>query len=62
MAYIIGFLLQLHHLVLSPLMHVKCQMMIDTRSLFDEMPGRKFVLWNTIIEGLLDSGDYLDAF
>lgn len=44
------------------LMHVKCGMMIDARMLFDEMPEKNLVSWNTIIAGLLDSGDYLEAF
>ncbi|KAJ0527846.1 putative tetratricopeptide-like helical domain superfamily, DYW domain-containing protein [Helianthus annuus] len=44
------------------LMHVKCGMMIDARMLFDEMPERNLVSWNTIMAGLVDSGDYMDAF
>ncbi|EOY22476.1 Pentatricopeptide repeat superfamily protein [Theobroma cacao] len=44
------------------LMHVKCGMMIDARKLFDEMPERNLVSWNTIIVGLVDFGDYLEAF
>ncbi|KAM0033236.1 putative tetratricopeptide-like helical domain superfamily [Helianthus debilis subsp. tardiflorus] len=44
------------------LMHVKCGMMIDARVLFDEMPERNLVSWNTIMAGLVDSGDYMDAF
>ncbi|XP_023766698.1 pentatricopeptide repeat-containing protein At5g50390, chloroplastic [Lactuca sativa] len=44
------------------LMHVKCGMMIDARMLFDEMPERNLVSWNTIIAGLVDSRDYLEAF
>lgn len=44
------------------LMHVKCKMMIDARYLFDEMPERNVVSWNTIIGGLVDSGDYVEAF
>eukprot|EP00268_Persea_americana_P017016 TRINITY_DN18131_c0_g2_i1.p1 TRINITY_DN18131_c0_g2~~TRINITY_DN18131_c0_g2_i1.p1 ORF type:complete len:703 (-),score=124.97 TRINITY_DN18131_c0_g2_i1:383-2491(-) len=44
------------------LMHVKCGMMIDARCLFDEMPQRNLVSWNTIIGGLVDSGDYEEAF
>ncbi|GFP82451.1 pentatricopeptide repeat-containing protein at5g50390 chloroplastic [Phtheirospermum japonicum] len=43
-------------------MHVKCGMMIDARRLFEDMPERNIVSWNTIIGGLVDSGDYLDAF
>ncbi|XP_051119330.1 pentatricopeptide repeat-containing protein At5g50390, chloroplastic [Andrographis paniculata] len=44
------------------LMHVKCGMMIDALKLFDEMPERNLVSWNTIIAGLVDSGDYVEAF
>ncbi|XP_047308873.1 pentatricopeptide repeat-containing protein At5g50390, chloroplastic [Impatiens glandulifera] len=44
------------------LMHVKCGMMIDARKLFDEMPVRNLVSWNTIIGGLVDSGNYMEAF
>ncbi|XP_059657388.1 pentatricopeptide repeat-containing protein At5g50390, chloroplastic [Cornus florida] len=44
------------------LMHVKCGMMIDARALFDEMPQRNLVSWNTIIGGLVDTGDYIEAF
>ncbi|XAR59372.1 hypothetical protein NMG60_11015193 [Bertholletia excelsa] len=44
------------------LMYVKCGMMIDARKLFDEMPQRNLVSWNMIIGGLVDSGDYIEAF
>lgn len=43
------------------LMHVKCGMMIDARKMFDEMPERDFVSWTTMIAGLVDSGDYVEA-
>lgn len=43
------------------LMHVKCGMMIDARNLFDEMPYRNLVSWNTIISGLVDCGNYEEA-
>lgn len=43
-------------------MHVKCKMMVDARVLFDEMPERNLVSWNTIIWGIVDSGDYKEAF
>lgn len=44
------------------LMHVKCGMMIDACRLFDEMPERNAVSWNTIISGYVDSGNYEEAF
>ncbi|KAM1164019.1 hypothetical protein PS2_023383 [Malus domestica] len=44
------------------LMHVKCGMMIDARRLFEEMPERNQVSWNTIIGGLVDSGNFMEAF
>ncbi|XP_057767445.1 pentatricopeptide repeat-containing protein At5g50390, chloroplastic [Salvia miltiorrhiza] len=44
------------------LMHVKCGMMIDARHLFEDMSERNSVSWNTIIGGLVDSGDFFDAF
>ncbi|XP_057974611.1 pentatricopeptide repeat-containing protein At5g50390, chloroplastic-like isoform X2 [Malania oleifera] len=44
------------------LMHVKCGMMIDARQLFNEMPDKNLVSWNTIIAGLVDFGDYSEAF
>lgn len=44
------------------LMHVKCGMMIDARILFDEMPQRNMVSWNTMIAGVVDAGDYMEAY
>ncbi|KAL6139763.1 hypothetical protein ACLB2K_058065 [Fragaria x ananassa] len=44
------------------LMHVKCGMMIDARQLFGEMPERNPVSWNTIIGGLVDCGEFVEAF
>ncbi|XP_023518110.1 pentatricopeptide repeat-containing protein At5g50390, chloroplastic [Cucurbita pepo subsp. pepo] len=44
------------------LMHVRCGMMIDASKLFDEMPERNAVSWNTIISGYVDSGNYKEAF
>ncbi|GAB2289397.1 hypothetical protein Dimus_023707 [Dionaea muscipula] len=44
------------------LMHVRCGMMVDARQLFDDMPERNLVSWNTIISGLVDSGDFGEAF
>ncbi|XP_065873106.1 pentatricopeptide repeat-containing protein At5g50390, chloroplastic [Euphorbia lathyris] len=43
-------------------MHVKCGMMIHARKWFDEMPEKDIVSWNTIIRGLVDMGDYIEAF
>ncbi|KAL5731012.1 hypothetical protein ACHQM5_003778 [Ranunculus cassubicifolius] len=43
-------------------MHVECRMMMDAKRLFGEMPVRNVVSWNTIILGLVDSGDYEVAF
>ncbi|KAI9124397.1 hypothetical protein K1719_004319 [Acacia pycnantha] len=43
------------------LMHVKCGMMIDACKLFDEMPERNLLSWNTILAGLVDSGRYMEA-
>ncbi|KAG9454258.1 hypothetical protein H6P81_007162 [Aristolochia fimbriata] len=42
-------------------MHVKCGMMMDARRVFAEMPEKNLVSWNTIIGGLVDSGDYEEA-
>ncbi|XP_074317193.1 pentatricopeptide repeat-containing protein At5g50390, chloroplastic [Silene latifolia] len=44
------------------LMHVKCGMLVDARLLFDEMPRRNSVSWNTMIAGVVDGGDYIEAF
>ncbi|KAF6137356.1 hypothetical protein GIB67_036393 [Kingdonia uniflora] len=43
------------------LMHVKCGMLIDARRLFAEMTERNVVSWNTIIGGLVDSGEFNEA-
>lgn len=43
-------------------MHVKCGMMIDAQKLFDEMAERNRVSWNTIIGGLVDTGNFFEAF
>ncbi|XP_068667974.1 pentatricopeptide repeat-containing protein At5g50390, chloroplastic [Aristolochia californica] len=42
-------------------MHVKCGMMVDARRLFAEMPEKNVISWNTIIGGLVDSGNYEEA-
>jgi len=57
-----GFELDLYMRNKVLLMHGKCRMMIGAHRLFDEMLERNFFSWNTIIEGLLDSEDYLEAF
>lgn len=44
------------------LMHLKCRLLTDARRLFDEMPERNAVSWNTMISGLLDSGAFDEAF
>ncbi|KAL2937452.1 hypothetical protein RDABS01_020901 [Bienertia sinuspersici] len=44
------------------LMHVKCGMLIDARTLFDEMPHRNLVTWNTMIAGVVDAGDFIEAY
>ncbi|KMT01711.1 hypothetical protein BVRB_9g211670 [Beta vulgaris subsp. vulgaris] len=44
------------------LMHVKCGMVIDARILFDQMPHVNLVSWNTMIAGVVDAGDYIEAY
>ncbi|KAI4352564.1 hypothetical protein L6164_006801 [Bauhinia variegata] len=44
------------------LVHAKCGLMNDARKLFDEMLERDLVSWNTMITGLIDSGNYSEAF
>ncbi|KAK9155900.1 hypothetical protein Sjap_003380 [Stephania japonica] len=44
------------------LMHVKCGMVGDARKLFDEMPERNLTSWNITIGGLVDGGEYWEAF
>ncbi|XP_078437143.1 pentatricopeptide repeat (PPR-like) superfamily protein [Wolffia australiana] len=43
------------------LMHIKCGMMLDARRLFDEMPDKNQVTFNTMISGLVDVGDHGEA-
>ncbi|KAH7652992.1 TPR-like protein [Dioscorea alata] len=43
------------------LMYVKCGMMVDARRVFDEMPERNVVSWNTMICGLVELGSYDEA-
>ncbi|KAK7819488.1 pentatricopeptide repeat-containing protein [Quercus suber] len=57
-----GFELDLYMRNRVLLMHVKCGMMTDARRLFIEMPEKNLVSWNTIIGGLVDSGNYDEAF
>ncbi|KAK7295376.1 hypothetical protein RJT34_18283 [Clitoria ternatea] len=44
------------------IMHVKCGLMYDARKLFDEMLERDVISWMTMIGGLVDSGNYSEAF
>ncbi|CAA0816550.1 Pentatricopeptide repeat-containing protein -chloroplastic [Striga hermonthica] len=44
------------------LMHVRCGMTMKARLLFEDMPERNTVSWNMIIGGLVDSGDFINAF
>ncbi|XP_027351731.1 pentatricopeptide repeat-containing protein At5g50390, chloroplastic [Abrus precatorius] len=44
------------------LMHVKCGLMIDAHKMFDEMPEKDVVSWMTMIGGLVDSGNFSEAF
>ncbi|KAK1281061.1 Pentatricopeptide repeat-containing protein [Acorus gramineus] len=44
------------------LVHVKCGMIRDARMLFDEMKERNFVSWNIMIGGLIDLGEFREAF
>ncbi|KAI9092498.1 hypothetical protein K1719_027626 [Acacia pycnantha] len=48
-----GFELDLYMRNKVLLMHVKCGMMIDACKLFDEMPERNLLSWNTILAGLV---------
>ena len=57
-----GFELDLYMRNRVLLMHVKCGMMTDARRLFVEMPEKNMISWNTIIGGLVDSGNYDEAF
>lgn len=57
-----GFELDLYLRNRILLMHVRCGMMIDARRLFEEMPERNLVSWNTIISGLVDCGEFVEAF
>ncbi|XP_057436011.1 pentatricopeptide repeat-containing protein At5g50390, chloroplastic-like [Lotus japonicus] len=43
-------------------MHVRCGLMLDARKLFADMPERDAVSWMTLIGGLVDSGNYAEAF
>lgn len=57
-----GFKLDQYMMNRVLLMHVRCGMMTDALYLFDEMPGRNLVSWNTVIAGLVANGDYIGAF
>ncbi|KAK7378515.1 hypothetical protein VNO80_03957 [Phaseolus coccineus] len=43
-------------------MHVKCGLMLEARKLFDEMPERDTASWMTMIGGLVESGNFSEAF
>ncbi|XP_020570889.1 pentatricopeptide repeat-containing protein At5g50390, chloroplastic [Phalaenopsis equestris] len=43
------------------LMHMKCGMIVHARRLFDDMPQKNSVSWNTMISGLVDAGSYDEA-
>uniref|UniRef100_A0A1D1YSR8 Pentatricopeptide repeat-containing protein At5g50390, chloroplastic n=1 Tax=Anthurium amnicola TaxID=1678845 RepID=A0A1D1YSR8_9ARAE len=57
-----GFEFDLYMMNRVLLMHVKRGMIVDARRLFDEIPQRNVVSWNTMISGLVDAGVYEDAF
>lgn len=57
-----GFVLDQYMCNRVLLMHVKCGMLMDAHKLFDEMPKRNLVTWNTMIGGLVDSGACMEAF
>ncbi|EXB31957.1 hypothetical protein L484_013589 [Morus notabilis] len=57
-----GFELDLYMRNRILLMHVRCGMMLDARKMFDGMPERNLVSWNTIIAGLVDCGEFVEAF
>ncbi|KAM6550029.1 hypothetical protein CsatB_021705 [Cannabis sativa] len=56
-----GFELDLYMRNRVLLMHLRCGMMIDAHKLFDEMPEKNSVSWNTMISGLVDSGEFMKA-
>ena len=57
-----GFELDLYMRNRILLMHLRCGMMIDAWKLFDEMLEKNSVSWNTMISGLVDSGEFMEAF
>jgi len=57
-----GFELDLYMMNRVLFMHVKCFLMHDARMLFDDMPERDSCSWMTMIGGLVDSGNYSEAF
>lgn len=57
-----GFEFDLHMMNRVLLMHVKCGLMHDARKLFADMPERDALSWMTMIGGLVDSGNYSEAF
>lgn len=57
-----GFELDLYMMNRVLFMHVRCFLMIDARKLFDDMSERDLSSWMTMIGGLVDSGNYSEAF
>ncbi|KAJ6810750.1 pentatricopeptide repeat-containing protein isoform X2, chloroplastic [Iris pallida] len=43
-------------------MYLRCGLLPDARRLFDQMPERNVVSWNTMISGLIESRSFEEAF
>ncbi|XP_058766633.1 pentatricopeptide repeat-containing protein At5g50390, chloroplastic-like [Vicia villosa] len=57
-----GFELDLYMMNRVLYMHVKCFLMHDARKLFDDMSERYSSSWMIMIGGLVDAGNYSEAF